>query len=195
MKRIPIGTLSVLLGAHQFIIHPLCLALAWRRLYGFPRQWELWLCFFVHDFGYWGKPNIDGEEGTRHPELGAQIVLRLTGSMTWHNFCLFHSRHYAKAMGKTASRLCVADKLAFAITPTWLYLLTTGWTGELDEYMANGRNAANPPCTDHEVWCLRSGIPAFWHDGLRSYMIRWVAKHHHDQDDAWTQLETQRKVA
>jgi hypothetical protein len=187
-----IGTRSVLFGAHQFLLHPLCLAVAWTRLYGFPRQWQLWLCFFVHDFGYWQKPDIDGKEGQRHPEMGARIVLWVTGSMHWHNFCLFHSRHYAKAMAKTASRLCVADKLAFAVTPKWLYLLTTGWTGELEEYMANGAHAKNPPCTDHEVWCLKSGIPGFWHDGLRSYMIRWTAKHHHDQDDAWTKLETSR---
>lgn len=117
---------------------------------------------------------------------------RITGSRAWRDFCLYHSRHYAKLAGATSSRLCVADKLAFAITPRWLYLISTDATGELREYMANGRKAQSPPCTLHEAWCLRSRVPEFWHDGLRRYMIRWVAKHHHDQDDSWTILETGR---
>src|SRR5437870_4037739 len=44
-----IGTKSVLFGAHCFFLHPLFVALAWTRLYGFPRDWRLYLAFFVHD--------------------------------------------------------------------------------------------------------------------------------------------------
>lgn len=69
-----IGTKSVLFGAHQFLIHPLFVALAWWRLYGFPWDPRLWVAFFVHDLGYWGKPNMDGEEGEQHPMLGARIM-------------------------------------------------------------------------------------------------------------------------
>lgn len=184
-----IGTRSVLFGAHQFIVHPICVAIAWWRLYGFPWHPYLWLCFAVHDLGYIGKRDIDGEDGRSHPELGAKIVRRLTRSEKWATFCLCHSRHYAKQAGHTASRLCVADKLAFAVTPRWLYLLCTAATGELEEYTANGRKASTPPCTFHEAWCMRSAIPTFWHTGLRSYMIRWVGRHHHDQDDTWTSQE------
>ena len=36
--------------------------------------------------------------------------------------------------GLPISRLCLADKLAFALTPAWLYLPMAGWTGELREY-------------------------------------------------------------
>jgi len=69
-----IGTKSVLFGAHQFLIHPLFVALAWWQLYGFPWDPRLWVAFFVHDLGYLGKPNMDGPEGESHPWLGARIM-------------------------------------------------------------------------------------------------------------------------
>lgn len=69
-----IGTKSVLFGAHQFLLHPLFVALAWWQLFGFPWDPRLWVAFFVHDLGYWGKPNMDGPEGELHPLLGAKIM-------------------------------------------------------------------------------------------------------------------------
>jgi len=72
-----VGTKSVLFGAHCFCIHPLFVALAWWKLYGFPRDYRLWVAFFVHDLGYWGKPNMDGPEGEKHVELGANLMHRL----------------------------------------------------------------------------------------------------------------------
>lgn len=48
------GTKSVLFGAHCFFIHPLFVALAWWKLFGFPWDPRLWVAFFVHDLGYWG---------------------------------------------------------------------------------------------------------------------------------------------
>lgn len=72
-----IGTRSILFGAHQFLIHPLFVALAWWRLYGFPWDPRLWVAFLVHDLGYWGKPNMDGPEGEDHPRLGASIMGKL----------------------------------------------------------------------------------------------------------------------
>src|SRR5215218_337244 len=91
-----IGTKSVLFGAHAFWFHPFAVALGWWQLYGFPWHPALWLCFFFHDIGYIGKPNMDGKEGEMHPELGAFIVWALTwGSWKWHNVCAYHSRYYA----------------------------------------------------------------------------------------------------
>ena len=58
-----VGTRSLLFGVHQFAIHPWFVAAAWWRLYGFPFDPRLWVAFFVHDLGYWGKPNMDGAEG------------------------------------------------------------------------------------------------------------------------------------
>jgi hypothetical protein len=69
-----IGTRSVIYGAHQFVLHPLFVALAWWKLYSFPFDPRLWVAFFVHDLGYIGKPNLDGPEGESHVELGAAIM-------------------------------------------------------------------------------------------------------------------------
>ena len=71
-----VGTKSVLFGAHAFWLHPFFVAAAWARLYGFPWDPRLWLAFFVHDLGYWGQPNMDGEEGEKHPEWAAQVMFR-----------------------------------------------------------------------------------------------------------------------
>lgn len=69
-----IGTKSVLFGAHCFFLHPFFVAIAWIKLYGFPFDPRVWLAFFVHDLGYWGKPNMDGPEGERHVEFGAKVL-------------------------------------------------------------------------------------------------------------------------
>lgn len=153
-----VGTKSVLFGAHCFFLHPWFVALAWWQLYGFPLDARLWVAFFVHDLGYWGKPNMDGPEGEEHVLLGAAIMQFFfgrwekrehwshiagdifdNGYMTslgpWAQLCLFHSRYFAKKYGFPFSRLCVADKLAFALTPRWLYLPMVRATGELDEYL------------------------------------------------------------
>jgi hypothetical protein len=74
-----IGTKSLLYGGHQFAIHPFVLAYSWYKLYGFKGEpnlwnWRLWIAFLVHDWGYWGKPNMDGPEDETHVELGAKIM-------------------------------------------------------------------------------------------------------------------------
>lgn len=69
-----VGTKSVLYGAHCFLLHPVLVALAWIKLYGWTWDLRIWVAFFVHDLGYWGKPNMDGPEGETHPEAGARIM-------------------------------------------------------------------------------------------------------------------------
>lgn len=172
-----VGTKSVLFGAHQFLIHPWFVAWAWWKLYGFPWDPRLWVAFFVHDLGYFGKPNMDGPEGERHVEFGAAVMGLLFG-MKWRDFCLYHSRFYAKRDGKQFSRLCVADKLAIVLTPAWLYLPMARATGELYEYMAlaNKRVAAN----------LQSDDARKWYEGVRDYLARWVAEHMDGREDKWT---------
>lgn len=130
-----IGTKSLLFGAHQFIIHPLCLAVAWWKLYGFPSDPRLWVAFVVHDWGYWGKPNMDGPEGQAHPELGGRIMARLFGQ-EWGDFTRLHSRYYARNEGREPSKLCAADKYVLLVTPRWLYLPLVKLTGEAVEYRA-----------------------------------------------------------
>lgn len=56
------------------MLHPIFIAVAWIKLYGFPFDPRVWIAFFVHDLGYWGKRNMDGPEGETHVELGARIM-------------------------------------------------------------------------------------------------------------------------
>ena len=134
-----IGTKSVLFGAHNPVIHGICNAIARGRLWCIPWDPRLWFAFALHDIGYWGCPNLEGPEGERHVELGARIMARLFGP-EWGDLCAGHSRHWAKRCGRPVSRLCYADKLAFVLTPDWLYLLMTRATGELYEYMQKSRD-------------------------------------------------------
>lgn len=181
------GTKSVLFGAHCFFLHPILVALAWTRLYGFARDWRLWLSFFVHDLGYLGKPNLDGAEGEEHVRLGATIM-RWIGGQQWEEFTACHSRFWAKKHGLPCSRLCVADKLAFVLTPNWLYLPMVRWTGELREYMGTNRDqlADIAHLEPWEASCLRSSDELAFLEGLRSYTRRWVETHRELTTDDWT---------
>lgn len=144
-----IGTKSILFGAHAFWLHGWFVAAAWWRLYGFPKQLWLWVAFFVHDIGYWGKADMDGKEGESHPLVGAQLLYnaefylvkflkwqgvnaRVTGS--WGNEVLLHSRFWARQRGTLPSDLCRADKYSITLVPWWLYVPMTSFTGEIHEY-------------------------------------------------------------
>lgn len=137
-----IGTKSILFGAHQFIIHPVFVAYSWWKLYGFPFDPRLWISFFIHDWGYWGKPNMDGNEGMLHPLWAAAKMHEWFGK-EWGEFCFYHSRHLASLQNKRHSRLCVADKLSIAMEPWWLYLPRVILTGEIDEYMGTFNYGTN----------------------------------------------------
>jgi len=129
-----IGTKSLLFGAHQFILHPILVALGWWILYGFPFDPRLWIAFVIHDWGYWGKPNMDGTEGKCHPLWAGDKMTKWFGNR-WGTFCAFHSRSLAKEFGSMPSKLCAADKMVTSLTPAWLYLPMARATGELEEYM------------------------------------------------------------
>jgi hypothetical protein len=189
-RLLPVGTRSVLWGAHCFFIHPWFVALAWTKLYGVPTDYRLWVAFFVHDLGYWGKPNMDGPEGEQHVEWGARLMGRWFGP-DWNDFCRYHSRFYAKRDRKPFSRLCVADKLALCIEPWWLYLPRVYASGEIYEYlrMAGGRDGgkyAGEP-NSPAVWAqLESGTVRGWHRGMTTYMREWVEVHKDGRQDTWT---------
>ena len=182
-----VGTKSVLFGAHAIWMHGWYVGLAWRKLYGFPWDPRLWFAFVLHDVGYLFKPNMDGPEGETHVELGAKIMRVLFGSR-WGEFCAAHSRYWAKARGIAVSKLCVADKLAFVLTPDRLYLRMTKATGELYEYMERARQR-QAGVANFEPWeseCLRSSDPEVWLMGLKSYTQRWVEEHCDGRADLWT---------
>ena len=101
----------------------------------------------------------------------------------WHDFALFHSRYYAKAVGGKPSKLCFADKLAFALTPRWLYLPMARATGELTEYLKNAQTA------ESSNWKGARYTAKAWHAALCKYMRDWVELHKDDAEDTWTRSD------
>lgn len=190
-----VGTKSILFGAHAFWLHPFFVAAAWWRLYGFPWDPRLWLAFFLHDLGYAGSPNMDGPEGERHPEWAAIVMTALFG-LPWGEFVLYHSRFYAKKNGRRPSRLCIADKLALALTPSWIYVPMAVATGEIKEYTTLASTVRpDRKGEDRDLREIEDGLPddgtpwgAYfeWHRELRSYISRWVEEHRDGSEDTWT---------
>jgi hypothetical protein len=174
-----IGTKSVLYGAHCFFIHPWFVAYSWWKLYGFPWDPRLWIAFFVHDLGYWGKPNMDGPEGETDVEWGANLM-DIFGP-EWYRFTLYHSRFYAKKNKAQFSKLCVADKLAICSTWRWLYLLSVNLTGEVKEYMALADKMNELPLGLQQKQ---------WHEGMTTYVRKWVSEYKDIKPDTWTQDKT-----
>jgi len=173
-----VGTKSVLFGAHCFFIHPVFVFIAWWKLYGFPFDPRLWLLFFVHDLGYVGKPNMDGEEGESHVEFGAKIM-SVFGER-WANLSKYHSRFYAKKDNVNPSKLCAADKLSICLEPYWLYLPRVRLTGEIKEYMKDaraGKYASMKVTTKSQV---------DWFNGVCNYLKKWVDEHKGGKQDMWT---------
>jgi hypothetical protein len=198
-----VGTRSVLFGAHAFWLHPFIVAISWIRLYGVrvvrcPStgvrtsifDLKLWILFFVHDLGYIGKPNMDGDEGELHPLVGARIMGTLADCGPWHCwkplgekalgpwgcFTLFHSRFYARKVGHEPSLCCWADKMAIALTPSWIYIPLTTLTGELREYMhVNPREVKGH---NKSAWQ--------WHKECKRYCRALALEHKDGRIDTWT---------
>jgi hypothetical protein len=114
----------------------------------------------------------------------------------WGQFTLLHSRYFAKRIGLQPSRLCIADKLALALTPAWLYLPMTRATGEIREYMAHAKHriAGNEAVNAAERTQLLSASEREWFDGVRDYVRRWAYEHRDGKLDTWTSATSQRAV-
>lgn len=204
-----IGTKSVLFGAHCFFIHPWFVAWGWYKMYGFPWDPRLWVAFFVHDLGYWGKPNMDGEEGEMHPLFGANVmhylfdkpVLFNFGGISnqdvweyalkqpqgpfvkdatfWFRMTYYHSRFLSKREKVRYSPFCVADKMAICLEPSWLYLPRVILSGEIKEYIEVARNGRHGVELDLET--RRS-----WHRAVKEYCLEWCQIHRNGDYDTWT---------
>ncbi len=127
-----IGTRSLLYGVHQFIWHPMFVFLSWWWLFGRPSFGEI-VAIVIHDWGYWGKPNMGGAEGDTHPEWAALLFERWNKPYLAAQ-CRGHSRFWAKKLGIPLSKLCYADKLGNALMPIWLWGTAAKLTGEYEEY-------------------------------------------------------------
>jgi hypothetical protein len=176
-----VGTKSVLFGAHAVFLHPIAVFAAHWQLYGFPWDPHLLLAFAVHDLGYLGRESVEGLGSEEHVELGGRIMDFVCGRR-WGDYTRRHSRSWCWRHGEPYSRLCVADKLAFVLTPAWLYLPMTKASGELEEYMsaADGREGGGK-FTETERRLLQSGDPKLWLTGLKSYTQRWVELHRNER--------------
>jgi hypothetical protein len=123
----------------------------------------------------------------RHVELGASIMGFFFGDY-WADFVACHSRYWAKRMNRQVSALCIADKLAFVLTPAWLYLPMTRASGELAEYMlrAKERQAGSEYFTAEESAQLNYSDERVWLAGLKGYTRRWVEVQRDGREDNWT---------
>lgn len=160
------GTKSLLFGAHQFFIHPFTVWLAWIKLHHKAPTWKELVCILIHDWGYWGCKEMDGEDGANHPIWAAtQAMLWFDHSSTKYEYyclCMYHSRHMAKKRGSGVSPMFYADKLSFAYVPWWLYIFMARLSGELQEYKALTLKAGwhGPDCSDRD-----------WHRIVRHVMV------------------------
>lgn len=141
-----LGTRSVLFGVHQFIWHPLTVALAWRRLYGrWPNWWQS-VAIFCHDVGYIGKSEMDSADGITHPELGAKLTAKVVDwfapqlTSAAYDLALYHSSHYARKENQPVSALYLPDKASILVEPVWFYLLRARLSGEIKEYVTRESN-------------------------------------------------------
>lgn len=167
------GTKSLLFGVHQFLLHPFFVAWAWRRLYRrWPDRWE-WVAIIIHDWGYWGSPDMDGETGRLHPLRSASWWVALTNRWPFYlisdeacervlNLVRHHSRFAALKEGREPSELCWPDKLAFALYPRDLYLFLANLSGEIHEYMDHCRKDGFICHVDTDV---------DWFNKVRAYML------------------------
>ena len=181
-----VGTKSLLFGVHQVFIHPFWVALAWWKLYGFPFDPRLWVAFIVHDWGYWGCPEMDGPKGDLHPYRGAEIMLKLFGT-EWYYFCLGHSRFLAKQNNTQPSRLCMADKLSLGLEPWWMYLPRAIASGELTEYMKSAQ-----PDGKHGHMNLKQVTAKEWYQSVQTYLRQYVEEHRDGKLDTVTQVNSGR---
>ena len=156
-----LGTRSLLFGVHHFLLHPLLVGYAWRRVYGRWPTCRQAFCILVHDIGYFGCEEMDGPEGSQHPEFGARVAGHFLGDAGRH-MVLFHSRVMAKQYGQEISALCLPDKLTLFLYPAWLYTSLGRLSGELREYQ--------------QACGLQNEIPAAVIYHLRFRAFRWAVE-------------------
>lgn len=132
-----------------------------------PQEWE----HFDFQHGQHGNPCRVGKAKFNEYRRSGWNLFCMFNSLTvlerpvpyWHDFTLHHSRFLAKRNDRPFSKLCVADKLAVALEPWWLYLPRVIATGEIREYMdlhndpasKYGNECGGNPTTSRREWCVR----------------------------------------
>ena len=120
---------------------------------------------------------------------GGKVFIRIKGTNDkWSELALYHSRYYAKKDDVQPSKLCLADKLAVCLEPSWLYLPRVNWSGEIHEYMkmAGRRKYEGEPLNKYESMGLEVNSQKDWFKSMTSYLKRWVEEHKDGKEDTWT---------
>lgn len=210
-----IGTKSVLFGAHCFIIHPWFVAYSWYKLYGFPKDIRLWVAFFVHDLGYWGMPNMDGDEGERHPYGGALIMNflfdKLKVKKIWPDGTIHYTKKGVKGILSDMYHGKICDKndnywflftlyhsrfLAkkneaqyskLCVADKFAIATTPAWL-YLPMVKATGeiKEYMKDAERNSNGELKVTGSEKIWYSGVQDYVRRWVKEHKDIKEDTWT---------
>ena len=119
---------------------------------------------------------MDDDIGETHPRWAASKMRKWFGHY-WEDFCLYHSRFYAKRHRKRVSGLCYADKLSNSLMPRWLYLVLVRSTGEIREYQRKAAHFDDIRFIGDGSWyddCI-------WYDKFDNYMRWWISKEMHEK--------------
>jgi hypothetical protein len=82
----------------------------------------------------------------------------------------------------------LADKLAFVLTPAWLYIPMARLSGELQEYMrVSSERQVGARVSNFELSLLKSRNPQVWLEGLKLYTRRWIEQHQNGSRNRWTE--------
>ncbi len=209
------GTKSILFGAHCFLLHPWFVAVAWWQLYGFPFDPRLWVAFFVHDLGYWGKAKMDDAEGELHPFLGAKIIGWLFDTEWWNPS--WHGRTVGVLLnwlfgknpgGNPPDRGGMLTWYCFSfyhsrflakryqthisrlcVADKFSICLTPWWGyGPMATWSGEIHEyLAAAQQGKYQTMNLRTteGVRV-WHREMQEYLIKWVAEHKDLREDTWT---------
>ena len=107
------GTKSFLFGCHQFFIHPVLVAIAWKKRYGAWPTWSELVCIAIHDIGLLGKEYLTFEKDG-HWRRGAYRACLWFGWDAW----LLCGGHTDESRFPR-SRLFYADKCSCLYAPRW----------------------------------------------------------------------------
>lgn len=104
------GLRTFLIGYHNPTVHSYYVIKAWKKIYKQYPDSRKFICILLHDIGYITQrdSNVPDDKDI-HPLIGAKVCGFLFGRH-YYNFCIGHSRAYAKRMNVPLSSLCYADK-------------------------------------------------------------------------------------
>ncbi len=145
------GTISYLVGCHQFAMHPLQVIRAWRAEYGtWPKWWQT-ISIICHDIGVCGRQYLsDDNAKIGHWKLGARMACRIVRAVARLRKDKYLANFYAKLAWYTCaghcpeesgfpeSRLSRADKRSWLVAPMWWM-----WSNYYVEW--HGRNIGVTP--------------------------------------------------